>query len=182
VTQSPVSIARGGQEVREFAGAIDASGFQPAGCGGNSRRLRHSQIDTPHWRHSEGTMKSKQSGVTLIGFLIIIVVVGFFFYMGMKLLPSYSEYMGVAKAMNQVATAGTNGKSLDEIRRDLMFKMGFQYVDDSTLKPSDITIKRDAGGASQLQVAYDKQIPFMYNIDFLLHFNKSVPLQGNVGQ
>ncbi|HEV7122902.1 MAG TPA: DUF4845 domain-containing protein [Rhodanobacter sp.] len=127
-------------------------------------------------------MKSKQSGVTLIGFLIIIVVVGFFFYMGMKLLPSYSEYMGVAKAMNQVATAGTNGKSLDEIRRDLMFKMGFQYVDDSTLKPSDITIKRDAGGASQLQVAYDKQIPFMYNIDFLLHFNKSVQLQGNVGQ
>ena len=46
----------------------------------------------------------------------------------------------------------------------------------------NITIKRDAGGASQLQVVYDKQIPFMYNIDFLLHFSKSVQLQGNVGQ
>jgi len=88
----------------------------------------------------------------------------------------------VVKAMNQVATEGTNGKSLDDIRRGLMFKMGFQYVDDATIKPANITIKRDAGGASQLQVAYDKQIPFMYNIDFLLHFNKSVPLQGNVGQ
>jgi Tfp pilus assembly protein PilX len=32
-------------------------------------------------------MKSKQSGITLIGFLIIIVVVGFFAYMAMKLLP-----------------------------------------------------------------------------------------------
>ncbi|HZX72546.1 MAG TPA: DUF4845 domain-containing protein [Rhodanobacter sp.] len=127
-------------------------------------------------------MKSKQSGVTLIGFLIVIVVVGFFAYMAMKLLPSYSEYMGVAKAMNEIATAGTNGKSLDEIRRDLMFKMNFQYVDDATIKPSDITIKRDAGGASELKVAYDKQIPFMYNIDFLLHFNKSVPLTGNVAQ
>ena len=127
-------------------------------------------------------MKSKQSGITLIGFLIIIVVVGFFAYMAMKLAPSYSEYMGVTKAMNQIATEGTNGKSLDSIRRDLMFKLGFQYVDDATVKPANITIKRDAGGTSVLTVAYDKQIPFMYNIDFLLHFNKSVPLQGNVGE
>ncbi len=127
-------------------------------------------------------MKSKQSGITLIGMLIIIVVAGFFAYMAMKLLPSYSEYMGVTKAMNQIATEGTNGKSLDEIRRNLMFKLGFQYVDDSTIKPSDITITRDSGGASDLNVTYDKQIPFMYNIDFLLHFSKSVQLQGNVGQ
>lgn len=127
-------------------------------------------------------MKSRQTGVTLIGFLIIMAIVGFFAYMAMKLFPSYSEYMGVAKAMNQIATEGTNGKSLDEIRRELMFKMNFQYVDDATIKPADITIQRNAGGASQLNVAYDKQIPFMYNIDFLLHFDKSVPLQGNVGQ
>ena len=85
-------------------------------------------------------MKSKQSGITLIGFLIIIAVVGFFGFMAMKLVPSYSEFMGVKKAMNQIATEGTNGKSLDDIRRDLMFKMGFQYVDDATIKPNDITI------------------------------------------
>lgn len=127
-------------------------------------------------------MKSKQSGITLIGFMIIMAIVAFLAYMAMKLLPSYSEYMGVGKAMNQIATEGTNGKSLDDIRRELMFKMNFQYVDDATIKPTNITIKRDSGGVSQLQVIYDKQIPFMYNIDFLLHFNKSVPLQGNVGQ
>ena len=126
-------------------------------------------------------MKSKQSGVTLIGFLMIMAIVGFFAFMAMKLLPSYSEYMGVAKAMNQIATEGTNGKTLDEIRRELFFKMNFQYVDDATIKPADITIQRDAGGTSQLNVNYDKTIPFMYNIDFLLHFNKSVPLQGNLG-
>ncbi|OOG62243.1 DUF4845 domain-containing protein [Rhodanobacter sp. B04] len=127
-------------------------------------------------------MKSKQSGVTLIGFLIIMAIVAFFAFMAMKLFPSYSEYMGVVKAMNQVSTEGTNGKSLDDIRRALMFKMGFQYVDDATIKPADITIVRDSGGANQLHVAYDKKIPFMYNIDFLLHFEKSVALQGNVGE
>lgn len=127
-------------------------------------------------------MKSKQSGVTLIGFLFIMAIVAFFAFMAMKLFPSYSEYMGVVKAMNQVSTEGTNGKSLDDIRRALMFKMGFQYVDDATIKPADITIVRDSGGGNQLHVAYDKQIPFMYNIDFLLHFEKSVQLQGNVGE
>jgi hypothetical protein len=139
-------------------------------------------MGTPHSRHSEGTMKSKQSGVTLIGFLMIMAIVGFFAFMAMKLLPSYSEYMGVAKAMSQIASEGTNGKTLDEIRRQLFFKMNFQYVDDATIKPADITIQRDTGGANQLHVAYDKKIPFMYNIDFLLHFEKSVPLQGNLGE
>ncbi|HET6803821.1 MAG TPA: DUF4845 domain-containing protein [Frateuria sp.] len=123
-------------------------------------------------------MKSKQTGITLIGFLVILIVVAFFGYMAMRLVPAYSEYMGVTKAMNQVSTEGADGKSLDEIRRDLLFKMGFQYVDDATIQPQDITIDRSNG--TQLRVSYDKQIPFIYNIDFLLHFDKSVPLQGNV--
>lgn len=127
-------------------------------------------------------MKSRQTGITLIGFLIVMAVVGFFAFMAMKLLPSYSEYMGVVKSMNQIATDGNDGKTLDEIRRSLMFKMNFQYVDDATIKPKDITLVRDKGGATQLHVMYDKVIPFMYNISFLLHFEKGVPLKGNVGQ
>ncbi len=123
-------------------------------------------------------MKSRQSGITLIGFLFILIIAGFFGYMAMKLLPAYSEFMGVSKAMTQVASEGTNGKSLYDIRRDLMFKLGFQYVDDSTVKPNDITLEKHGG--LQLHVSYDKRMPFLYNIDFLLHFEKSVPLQGNV--
>ena len=123
-------------------------------------------------------MKSKQTGVTLIGFLFILAIVGFFGYMAMKLLPSYSEFMGVSKAMNQIATSGTDGRSLDDIRRDLMFKLNFQYVDDATIKPKDITLDRNEN-AVQLHVMYDKRIPFIYNIDFLLHFEKRVPLQGH---
>ena len=127
-------------------------------------------------------MKSRQSGITLIGFLIVLAVVGFFGYMAMKLVPSYSEYMGVVKSMKEVASAGTSGKTLTELRRELMFKMNFQYVDDATIKPADIQIVRNAGGANVLEVAYDKIIPFMYNIDFLLHFKKDVALTGNVAQ
>lgn len=125
-------------------------------------------------------MKAKQSGITLIGFLMVLMVVAFFGYMAMKLVPPYAEFMGVNKAMTQIASAGVEGKTLDEIRRDLMFKLGFQYVDDATIKPKDITITR-ANNAAQLNVMYEKRVPFLYNIDFLLHFEKSVPLRGNIG-
>lgn len=123
-------------------------------------------------------MKNKQAGITMIGFLVVLAVVAFFGYMAMKLVPAYTEYMGVVKAMTQVSSEGVEGKSLDEIRRNLLFKMDFQYVDDATIQPQDITIDRNNG--NQLHVAYDKDIPFIYNIDFLVHFEKSVPLQGNV--
>ena len=126
-------------------------------------------------------MKSKQAGITLIGFLIVLIVVAFFGFIAMKLIPAYTEYMGVVKAMNGEASEGVDGKTLDSVRRDLMRRMDFQYVDDADVTPSDITITHDDGG-NQLNVSYDRQIPFIYNIDFLVHFEKSVPLQGTIAQ
>ena len=124
-------------------------------------------------------MKSKQSGITLIGFIILLAVAGFFAYMAMKLVPAYTEYAGVVKAMNQNGTEGVEGKTLDQVRRDLLFKLGFQYVDDATISPKDITMGQGPKG-NELRVSYDKDVPFMYNIDFLIHFEKSVPVAGNV--
>jgi hypothetical protein len=124
-------------------------------------------------------MKSRQSGITLIGFVIALAIAAFFAYMAMKLVPAYTEYAGVVKAMNQISSEGVDGKTLDQVRRELMFKLGFQYVDDSTIHPSDITMGQGARG-NELRVSYDKQVPFLYNIDFLIHFEKSVPVQGNV--
>ena len=126
-------------------------------------------------------MKGKQSGLTIIGFILVLAVVGFFAYAAMKVVPAYTEFFGVQKAMTQIASAGTTGKTLDDIRRDLMFKMSFQYVDDATIKPKDITIQREGNGAT-LHVVYDKIIPFMYNVSLLLHFETSKPLSGDVAQ
>ena len=44
-------------------------------------------------------MKRTQSGMTLIGFVIVLAVVGVFIYMGMKLIPMYSEYYAVKQAL-----------------------------------------------------------------------------------
>lgn len=119
--------------------------------------------------------------MTLIGFLIVLVGVAFLGYTLLKLVPSYIEFMGVTRSMTQVAADGGENRSIEEVRGSLLRKMDFQYVDNATVKSKDITIERN-NNVAVLNVKYDKQIPFVYNIDFLLHFEKSVVLQGNVGQ
>lgn len=122
-------------------------------------------------------MKNRQSGITLIGFLLLLIVLGFFVYMGMKLVPSYIEFFGVKKAMTQLASDGSSG-DINDIRSKLAFKMNFQYVDDSTIQPKDITLDR-RNNASVLTISYDKRVHFIYNIDFILHFENAVPMRNS---
>lgn len=122
-------------------------------------------------------MKNRQSGITLIGFLLLLIVLGFFAYMGMKLVPSYIEFFGVKKAMTQLASEGSSG-DINDIRRKLAFKMNFQYVEDSTIQPKDITLDR-RDNASVLTISYEKRVHFIYNIDFLLHFENAVPMRNS---
>lgn len=123
-------------------------------------------------------MRSKQSGITLIGFVIVLLIAGFFAFMAMKLVPPYVQYFSITKAMNEIATEGVSGKSEVDVRRDFMFKLSFQYAD-QVIKPDNIRFERTGSGTS-MEVDYDQRIHFLYNIDFLLHFDKTVQLNGNL--
>jgi hypothetical protein len=115
-------------------------------------------------------------GITLLGFLILLCVAGFFAYIIMKLAPVYIEYFGVVKAMEQVKDEpGAAQRSLEEIRRDLNVKFDLQYVDEKDIPPQAIQLKREASGPT-LRIAYEKRVPFMYNIDLVASFDKSVNL------
>jgi hypothetical protein len=120
--------------------------------------------------------RNRLQGITLIGFALILLVGGFFAYAAMRLIPAYTEYMGVLKAVNQLRTEpGIATKSLDEIRRNLQFKFSTQYVDDANVPITAITLKHEAGAAT-LRVNYERRLPFMYNVELLVTFDKSVNL------
>lgn len=48
-------------------------------------------------------MKRKQSGMTLTSFVVVLAVVGFGLYIGMKLFPMYQEYYAVRTSMKGLA-------------------------------------------------------------------------------
>lgn len=124
----------------------------------------------------------KHSGITLIGFIFVLIIGAFFALMAMKLVPAYIEYFGVVKSMKSLASEpGSANKSLTQLRAQLNFKGNFQYVDDATLSgKSAVRIVRDKGKVN-LVVDYNKNIPFVYNVAFLVHFNKTVQLSGDAG-
>jgi len=127
-------------------------------------------------------MRRKVGGITLIGFIIVLCVLGFFAYLAMRLIPMYVEYFGVVKAMEMVRSEGNSSqKSVDEIRRDLSLKFDTQYVDDNSVPPAAIQLVRQ-GGASTLRIAYEKRVPFLYNLDIVGKFDKSVSLNGAGGE
>lgn len=122
--------------------------------------------------------RDKVKGITLIGFVIVLCVLGFFAYLAMRLVPMYVEYYGVVKAMEQVRSEpGAAQKSVEEIRRNLSLKFDTQYVDSASVPPSAIQLVRESGGAT-LRIAYEKRVEFIYNIDLVGKFDKSVNLRG----
>lgn len=121
-------------------------------------------------------MRHKVKGITLIGFAIGLCVLGFFAYIAMRLIPMYIEYFGVVKTMEMVRNEpGASTMSLEEIRKDMSLKFDTQYVDEASVPLTAITLKKD-NGAPTLRVAYEKRVPFMYNIDLIGKFDKSVGL------
>ncbi len=121
-------------------------------------------------------MRNKVKGITLIGFAIGLGVLGFFAYLAMRLVPMYIEYFGVLKTMEMVRNEpGASNKSLAEIRSDMSLKFDTQYVDETSVPPTAIMLKKE-NGAATLRVAYEKRVPFMYNIDLIGKFDKSVRL------
>ena len=48
-------------------------------------------------------MARKQNGITLMSFLVVLVVVGFFAVVAMKLFPMYSEYHNMKAAVDAFA-------------------------------------------------------------------------------
>ena len=117
-----------------------------------------------------------QKGITLIGFAMVLCVGRFFAYAAMKLIPLYTEYFGVVKSMKSLQTdAGIESMSIDDIRRKLNVQFDLQYVSDKDVPPNSAQLITQNGQRS-LRVAYDVQIPFLYNVDLMVHFDKTIDL------
>jgi len=111
--------------------------------------------------------RKRSSGITLIGFLFLLLIVGFFGYLAMRLIPMYVEYMGVVKAMEQVrADPNAANMSPEQVRTALIFRFNTQYVADDAIPPQSMRVIRK-GNAATLQVTYERRVPCIYNLGLI---------------
>ncbi len=123
-----------------------------------------------------------QSGVSLIGFIIILAVVGFFSFLFMKIFPAYSEYYNVVSAMEKIRKEPGSGRwSPSEILGALDRYFTVNYVNEQFVNRRSFVIKR-AGNGSTVTVKYERREPLMYNLDFVAKFEKTVQLTVLTGE
>ncbi len=119
-------------------------------------------------------MKSlkKAQGITLVGFIIMLALLGVVAYAGMQIVPVYLDHHSVVKAMKTAADESAN-QTPAEIKTRIDKLLYISYVD--VVKPSDFKVVR--GNGRELKVEYEVEKPFIGNLFFTMKFNESVPLK-----
>ena len=119
------------------------------------------------------TMRRNQSGITLMSFLVVLVVVGFFLYIGMKLFPMYSEFYSVKSALKGMSTEGLSGKDPAQIKDSFFKRMDISFS--SNVKPEHVRVE-SSGGSTRIDVKYEVRVPVVANLDVVGRFEASQDL------
>ena len=89
-------------------------------------------------------MRSRQRGATFLGMVVILAILGFALYAGIRLVPVYLEYMAVARALEQTAKETCDGRparSSCAMSLDRRWTRGHPQH-----QPKDIEIKKAGSG------------------------------------
>ena len=119
---------------------------------------------------------SRQSGMTLIGFLLMFVLIGFFALLIVKLAPIYLEYYKIHSILNDLKSeSGLFDKTPKEITYLLQKRWDVNSVD--RIKADQSLFFERHGGNLKVQVAYEVEEHLLGNVSVLVKFDDSI----NVG-
>ena len=124
-------------------------------------------------------MKRKQSGLSLVGFLVVLSVVGFSAYIGMKLFPMYQEYYSVRSAMKGLSLEPGVGDMDPAKIQDLFFRRLYISYSEN-VKPQNVKFERFDGGW-RMRVNYEVRRPLVGNLDVVGRFDSTQDLSRRGG-
>lgn len=115
----------------------------------------------------------KQRGVTMIGWVFLLIPVAIVLYGGIRVAPAYLGYYKVVVAMKETASQFKGEETLDakSILRALERRFDTGYVE--AVAASDVVVARDEG-VWTMTAEYEDTIPMFANLALLLSFHKSV--------
>ncbi len=120
-------------------------------------------------------MKQRQRGMTFLGMVTILVILGAALYAGIRLVPVFLEYTKVARALEQVrdehSAIDTNAQM---IRNSL--ERRWDVEDIKSIGWKEVEIKKSNEGFD-VKAVYEVEQPFIANVYLLAKFDKSVVIQ-----
>jgi hypothetical protein len=113
---------------------------------------------------------SRQNGMTGIGWLIVLALIGFFTLLTLKMVPSYLEYYKVVSTLDSL-TKESGFQTPAEIRNLLERRFDISYV--NTITPQDVEI-RPAGEHFIVSAEYESRVHLFGNVSVVMDFDKQV--------
>jgi hypothetical protein len=120
-------------------------------------------------------MRRRQRGMTFIGLLTILTLVGVIVYGGIRLAPAYLNYLKVARGMSAAAEEH-RGDNPDPASLRRTLDKHWEIDDTKVVDTKDIEITKDDSGVI-MHVAYDDVVPYIANVSLSVHFEKTVKVQ-----
>ena len=109
----------------------------------------------------------KQHGVSLMGLIVTLGVLGFLGVMAAKLLPAYVEYFAVKKMFAAMEQAGDLKGSVREIRNSFEKRNAIEDV--KSVRSDDLEVTKE-GGEAVLTANWSVRIPMVSNVNACLDF------------
>lgn len=119
-------------------------------------------------------LKSKQAGITLIGFVLLAAVFGIVIFAGMKIFPLYLERMRVNTVLSDLQDElGTGGNNPLDIKLALDSRF---YVENlQPLQRNEYTIERKADGFL-ITINRESRTSFLTDLYFVMVINEQVEI------
>jgi Tfp pilus assembly protein PilE len=105
-----------------------------------------------------------QRGISLVGLIVILAILGFVGILAAKILPAYMEYHSIK---NAIAAAKETGGSVAAMQRTYSKARDINNIE--AVRAADLVISKETGD-TEISFAYDKVIPLVGNASLLLEF------------
>ena len=109
----------------------------------------------------------KQRGITLMGTIITLAILGFVGIMAAKLLPAYLEYMSVKKIFKTMEQSGDTKGTVRDIRKT--FDKLNAIEDIKSVKSDDLEITKQ-GSDAIVSATWSVRVPMVGNVNACLDF------------
>jgi hypothetical protein len=114
--------------------------------------------------------RHRQSGLTIVGFVFVAIVVLSIAMIGFRVMPSYIEYFSVEKTLRQTLTGARDNATIAELRKDFDLKASADYID--SVRGRDLELSKE-GNELVLTAAWNTQLHLVGNVSILLEFEAS---------
>jgi len=111
---------------------------------------------------------TKQRGISLMGLIVTLGVIGFLAVMAAKLVPAYIDYFSVKKMLATMEQAGDLKLSVREIRKSFDTRNTIEDV--KAVQGDDLEIGKE-GGETVVSANWSVKIPLVSNISACLDFS-----------